>query len=101
MSPHALAKKAEKSMRKDKKASENDAPAAGQEASPSSAKVSSQAAKSPPPAPGDVVEGGVMLSVKPWLAPSLMIGLNGGGIGRVCVTELADESKWKNDPFSK
>ncbi|CAM9675989.1 unnamed protein product [Sphacelaria rigidula] len=54
-----------------------------------------------PPAPGDVVRGEVLLSVKQWLAPSLMVSLDGGGIGRVCVTELADKSKWKNDPLSK
>lgn len=102
MSPHALAKDAEKKTRKkDKKKSENDAPATAQETSPSSAKVSSKASKSLPPAPGDVVRGEVLLSVKQWLAPSLMVSLDGGGIGRVCVTELADKSKWKNDPLSK
>lgn len=52
------------------------------------------------PAVGDIVEGTVDLNAKAWAPPSLMVRLDSGGLGRVCVTEVADEPSWKNKPLS-
>lgn len=52
------------------------------------------------PSPGDLVEGRVVLS-KPWRPPCLMVRLDGGVMGRVCFTELAEEGDWKKEPLTK
>lgn len=53
------------------------------------------------PAVGDVVQGKVDLSVKAWAPPCLMLRLGGGGVGRVCVTEIAEEPQWRTDPLKR
>lgn len=53
------------------------------------------------PNEGDVVEGTVDVSVKPWAPPCLMVRLDSGVIARVCVTELADEEMWRDNPLSR
>ncbi|CAN0449036.1 unnamed protein product, partial [Hapterophycus canaliculatus] len=50
---------------------------------------------------GDIVEGTVDLNVKAWAPPSLMVRLDSGGMGRVCVTELANIASWKNNPLAR
>lgn len=53
------------------------------------------------PVPGDVVEGTVDLGVKAWAPPCLMVRLVGGGMGRVCVTEIDEEGAWRTDPVGR
>lgn len=53
------------------------------------------------PDAGDVVEGRVDLSVKAWSPPCVMVRLDGGGIGRVCVTELSEPGAWKDNPVGR
>ncbi|CAN0543748.1 unnamed protein product, partial [Ectocarpus sp. 8 AP-2014] len=50
------------------------------------------------PEAGDVVEGRVDLTVKAWFPPCVMVRLDGGSIGRLCVTELSEEEAWKDNP---
>lgn len=56
---------------------------------------------SSPPSPGDVVMGKAVLSVKQYCAPCLMVRLGEGVMGRVCVSELGEESEWRRDPLAK
>lgn len=58
-------------------------------------------APSDAPAVGDFVEGTVNSGVKAWAAPCLMVRLDHGGMGRVCVTEIAEEPKWRKNPLSR
>lgn len=51
--------------------------------------------------PGDLVEGTVDFGVKPWAPPCLMVRLDSGGMARVCVTELAEEEAWRDNPLSR
>lgn len=51
--------------------------------------------------PGDVVGGTIDLAMKAWAPPCLMVRLDGGGVGRVCVTEVAKEEAWKTRPFNR
>ena len=53
------------------------------------------------PSPGDIVEGAVDLGVKAWAPPCLMVRLDGGGMGRVCVTEVKEEEAWGKDPLKR
>ncbi len=53
------------------------------------------------PAVGDIVEGTVDLEVKAWAPPCLMVRMDRGGMGRVCVTEIAEEHAWKTDPLKR
>lgn len=55
----------------------------------------------PPPVVGVVVEGKVDLAVKAWAPPCLMVRLDGGLVGRVCVTEIAEEPEWTTDPIGR
>lgn len=58
-------------------------------------------APSDSPVLGDVVEGTVDVSVKAWAPPCLMVRLDRGGIGRVCVTEIAEEALWRKNPLNR
>lgn len=54
------------------------------------------------PSPRDLVEGTVDLGVKAWAPPCLMVRLDGGGgMGRVCVTEVKEEEAWGKDPLKR
>ncbi|CAM9211625.1 unnamed protein product, partial [Ectocarpus sp. 12 AP-2014] len=53
------------------------------------------------PDAGDVVEGRVDLTVKAWSPPCVMVRLDGGGIGRVCVTELSEQEAWNDNPVGR
>lgn len=50
---------------------------------------------------GDIVEGRVSTEVKAILPPCLMVRLRDGQIGRVCITEVADEDRWEDNPLLK
>lgn len=50
---------------------------------------------------GDIVKGRVSTEVKAILPPCLMVRLDGGEIGRVCITEVADEDRWEDNPLPK
>lgn len=63
-------------------------------------KDSGEASRSDFPSVGDIVEGTVDTKAKAWAPPSLMVRLDSGVMGRVCVTELADDRYWKNKPLS-
>lgn len=53
------------------------------------------------PKVGDLVEGRVDLGMKDWVPPCLMVRLDGGCIGRVCVTEITEVPEWTTDPLSR
>lgn len=58
-------------------------------------------APSDSPIEGDIVEGTVDSGVKAWAPPCLMVRLDRGGIGRVCVTEIAEEPTWRKNPLNR
>lgn len=58
-------------------------------------------APSDSPVLGDIVEGTVDSGVKAWAPPCLMVRLDRGGIGRVCVTEMAEEPAWMKNPLNR
>lgn len=58
-----------------------------------------QTSKSPDT--GNIVEGRVDLSVEAWSPPCVMVRLDGGSIGRVCVTEISDQEAWKDNPVQR
>ncbi|CAM9425382.1 unnamed protein product, partial [Ectocarpus sp. 8 AP-2014] len=43
----------------------------------------------------------VDLTVKAWFPPCVMVRLDGGSIGRLCVTELSEEEAWKDNPVGR
>eukprot|EP00903_Cladosiphon_okamuranus_P010099 g9564.t2 len=58
-------------------------------------------APSDSPVEGDIVEGTVDSGVKAWAPPCLMVRLDRGGMGRVCVTEMAEEPAWRENPLNR
>ena len=55
----------------------------------------------PGPVPGDIVEGAIDLKGNAWDPPCVVVRLDGGFMGRVCITEAAEEKAWKSDPLSR
>jgi len=55
----------------------------------------------PKPTVGDLVVGRINKAIKPALAPSLMLDLRGGAVGRCCITELDEPDEWINMPLGQ
>jgi hypothetical protein len=51
------------------------------------------------PTRGDLVVGLVNKTLPQTLAPSLMLALRGGFVGRCCITELDEAGEWENMPL--
>jgi hypothetical protein len=51
------------------------------------------------PTRGDLVVGLVNKTLSQTLAPSLMLALRGGFVGRCCITELDEAGDWENMPL--
>jgi ribosomal protein S1 len=61
----------------------------------------STGAKQPKPSRGDMVIGRINLKLPNALAPSLMMDLRGGFVGRCCITELEEVDEWENMPLGR
>jgi len=51
------------------------------------------------PSCGDIVVGRINRSLRPMLAPALMLELRGGYVGRCCICELEEPDEWINMPL--
>ena len=58
-----------------------------------------EALHAPKPKHGDILVGRVQKSLPTTMAPSLMISLRGGYVGRSCITELEETDDWSNMPI--
>jgi ribosomal protein S1 len=61
----------------------------------------STGAKQSKPARGDLVIGRISLKLPNALAPSLMMDLRCGFVGRCCITELEEVDEWENMPLGR
>jgi ribosomal protein S1 len=53
------------------------------------------------PSRGDLIVGRVNRSMQQVMAPSLMLDLRGGYVGRCCITELEEVDEWVNMPLGR
>jgi len=53
------------------------------------------------PAVGDMIIGRIDKSLPPSFAPSVMLDLRGGHLGRCCITEVEEPDEWVNMPLGK
>lgn len=61
----------------------------------------SETPNAPKPADGSLVIGRVNKSLPSIRAPSLMLDLRGGYVGRCCITEVDEPDEWVNMPFGR
>jgi ribosomal protein S1 len=57
--------------------------------------------KFPKPTRGDLIIGRINKILPQSHAPSLMLGLRGGFVGRCCITELDEPDEWENMPLGR